>query len=108
MIVDPVPHASQTHPLCFIHLQTLLDEFLDVLRNGDSFFELDGDPGHLINQLVFGPAFPWGFAVQQLIEHNPDRPDVILNGVDVLLECLRRHVKRTADIVLFLLEGGTA
>lgn len=108
MIVDPVPHTSETHPLGFIHLQAFLDELLNVLRNGDSFFELDWDSGHLVNQLVFGPAFPWGFTVQQLIQHDTYRPDIILDGVDVLLECLGRHVKRTSNIVLFLLERGTA
>lgn len=108
MIVYPVPHACKTHPLGLIHLQTFLDELLNVLGNGDAFFELDGDPGHLVNQLILSPALPRGFTVQQLIQHDSDRPDIILDGVDVLLECLGRHVKRAAHIVLLLLEGRTA
>ena len=72
MIVDPVPHAGKTHPLGLIHLQTFLDELLNLLRNGDTFFELDGDSGHLVNQFVFSPALPWGFTVQQFIQHDTD------------------------------------
>jgi len=105
---NPFPEIGKTHAFRLVDFQTLADEVLDIFGDGDGLFELDGDSGHLIDQFVFGFALPGSLPVQHLIDHDADRPDIVLDGVYVLLEGLRGHVERTAHIVLLLLEGGTA
>lgn len=104
----PLLQVSQTHPLILIDFQAFPDEVLELLGDGDCLLELDGYLGHLVNELAFRSALPRGLTMQHLVDHNADRPDIILGGVDVLLECFRRHVEWTAHIVLLLLEGTTA
>jgi hypothetical protein len=42
--------------------------------------------------------------MEQFIDHYSDRPDIVLDRVDVLLEGFGRHVERAAHVVLLLLE----
>jgi hypothetical protein len=44
--------------------------------------------------------------VQDLVEDDSDRPDVVLEGVDVALERLRTHVERRAHVHRFLGVGS--
>ncbi len=46
--------------------------------------------------------------MQHLVDHDADGPDVVLDGVDVLPQGLRRHVQWTPHVVLLLLERTTA
>ena len=41
--------------------------------------------------------------MEQLIGHDPNWPDVIFQGIDVLFEGLGGHVERASNIVSFLL-----
>ena len=43
--------------------------------------------------------------MQQFVDHDANRPNIVLDGVDVLLEGLGRHVERAAHVILLLLEG---
>lgn len=39
--------------------------------------------------------------MKKLVDHNANRPNIVFNGIYVLLEGLRRHIERTAHIVFF-------
>lgn len=54
---------------------------------------------HLVHQLFLCSALPWGLPVQKLIGHDPDGPNIVLDRVNVSLQGLWRHVKRTAHVV---------
>ena len=45
--------------------------------------------------------------MQQLVNHDANRPDIIFNRVDVLFEGLGRHIEWAPNIVLLFLRGGT-
>jgi len=105
ILKTPIFKVSQAHPFGLVNFQALPDEVLEIIRDGDVGFELDRYLGHFVDQLGLSFALPRGLAVKQLVDHDPDRPDIILDRVDVLLQGLRRHVERAADVVLFFLRG---
>lgn len=52
-------------------------------------------------QVVFhGHALVTGAAHQHLVEHDPDRPNITLLGIEVVLVGLRRHVLGRTDVIV--------
>lgn len=100
--IAPFPQLFQTHSFGLIDFQAPFDEIFKVLWDINAASEFNRNSSHFINQLSFGSAIPRGLSIENLIDHDSNRPDIIFNGVDVLFEGFWGHVEGTANIVFFL------
>lgn len=94
----------QAHALLLVGSEALPDEVLQVLRQ--IFKQVNAVLVDLLNELSLVAAGPRCFAMQDLVQNNAHRPDIVFCGVDIALQCLRTHVKRRADVDCFLGVGG--
>lgn len=105
---NPLAQFREAHSFGLIDIEAPPDELLDLFGHGNCLFELNGHFGHFVDEFAFSSALPGSLSVEHLVDHDADRPDVVLDRVDILLERLGGHVERTAHVVLLLLERGTA
>lgn len=108
VVLVPLLEIGQRHPGLLVDVKTLLDELPGLRGEFECLAELDGQADHLIDEFLLSPALPRSLPMQQLEDHDADRPDVVLGGVDVLLQGLGRHVERTTHVVLLPLETTAA
>lgn len=45
-------------------------------------------------ELLFGGTVPRYFSMENFVDYDAYRPDIVFDGVDVGVECLGTHVKR--------------
>lgn len=89
VVLVPFLEISQRHPGLLVDVKTLLDELPGLRGEFESLAELDRKPDHLIDEFLLRPALPRGLTMQHLEDHDADRPDVVLGGINVLLQGLR-------------------
>ena len=99
---NPLFQLRNTHPLGLIHLKTFLNELFRLFGDRDALPKPHRHSSHFIDELAFGFTLPRSLPMQQLINDDAYRPDVVLDRIDVLLQGFRGHIKRTAHIVLLL------
>ena len=104
----PLFQVAQTHSFGFIDFQTLEDELLKIFRDRNMGAERHRHFSHFVYKLRLCFALPGSLSMQHLIDHDSNRPDIVLDRVNVPFEGLRRHVKRTAYVVAFFLALRTA
>lgn len=79
------------------------DEVLGLLGDLDVRREGRRVAAHQVRQLLLRARLPRHLPEQQLVEHDPQAPDVRLLRVLVLDDRLRRHVQRSTHVVVHLL-----
>lgn len=85
----------------FVEFEASLKQVSQLSRNTQAVI-LDAVSCYLVLEFCFVSALPGRLTSQQLVAHDPQRPDVILGGVDIVLHGFWRHVQRGSDIVRFL------
>ena len=85
-VINPFLQVLETHSLGLVDLKALLDEVLYIFREADAGSEFNGYFSHFFNKLSLGLAIPRSLSMQHLEDHDSDRPNVVLGGVDILFE----------------------
>lgn len=86
VISDPIdkgmnPNFFDRDSLFVINSETLLNEILQILRDG--FTERDVVFVDLLNEFLLIRAGPRNLSMQNLINDHSDRPNIIFSSVDV-------------------------
>ena len=71
----------QRQPLFIIRGETLPGEVLEVLRQ--RFEEVNTVAVDFLNELFLAAASPGRFSMQNLVDNDSNRPDIVFNCIDV-------------------------
>jgi hypothetical protein len=81
----PLFEFRNTHSLRLIHFETFLNELFGLFRDRNTISKPNRHSGHFINELAFGFTLPRSLSMQQFVNDNPNRPNIVFDWVDVLL-----------------------
>lgn len=94
-------HFLRGHPNCLIYLQWFYQEinrcFTDIMRDE----RFDGDCFYLSFEIIFSFSSPWSFTCQHFVEDHSNCPDITFGAIDIIIQCLQRHVNGTSNVVIW-------